>query len=125
MNIQITNSFEKKYKTVPDVVRKQIKLVIRKLANNPSDKSLKTKLIEECESNDKPKPNDKRYESFINSNYKMIWKCNKNNCILILDISNENTTSDTLNKLCEFDSEIKMRESKSREKEKNVIFKIK
>jgi hypothetical protein len=114
MNIQITNVFEQKYKKTSVLVRKQIKLVIKKLANNPLDKSLKTRLCDESESN------DKRYESFINSNYRMIWKCNKNNCIIILDICNENTTSDTLNKLYEFDSEIRIRESSSNEKEKKA-----
>jgi hypothetical protein len=117
LSIQVSNKFEKTYKVTSELVRKQIKLVIKKLAINPSDKSLKTKLSDISE------PKDKTYESFVNNSCKLIWTCDKNKCsILILDICTEKGTTDTLNKLYDLDKDIKARESRSKEtKSKDIV----
>ena len=100
LSITLSNNFEKKYKTLPEVIRAQVKKTIKKMAANCTCESLNTK------------KNGKLYESSINSKYKVIWECTDKKNACLLDIESSEKTSNTLDKLYEIDDEIKEREKK-------------
>jgi len=105
VNVELSEKFKKVYKASPEIIRKQTKLAIKKLANNPSDKTLKTK-IDKCS-------NEKVYESFINPNCNLRWKCTNHKNILLLDISSKTSLNDTLNALYEIDNEISVQKKQN------------
>jgi len=101
LNILMSCSFEKKYKSLPEVVRAQIKKTIKKMAINCVSTSLNTKKVD-----------SKVYESSVNTQYKIIWECPDKKNARLLDIVSCAKTSETLNRLFEIDDEIKEKEKK-------------
>jgi mRNA-degrading endonuclease RelE of RelBE toxin-antitoxin system len=100
IKVLLTDNFEKTYKHLSEITRKQIKLAIKKLSNSPSDKSLRVKKID-----------NQKYESFVSNNCKLIWNCDKGKGIIyLIDIYFDQGTNSTIKKLDELDREIKVRE---------------
>lgn len=96
MNINMDTKFEKSYKLLPEIIRRQIKKNIRLLANDPGNKVLNTKFYDS---------KTQIYESTITLNCKIIWKfkTNEQKDIILLNIESIDGCCKTLEKLSEID----------------------
>jgi hypothetical protein len=108
LNITMTSNFEKSYKVLPEIVRKQIKVAVRKLSNDPGCKPLNTKYYD---------PNNKLCESSVSNNCKLIWKfkSTKSKDIILVNILYNDGTNEVLDKLSNIDGIIRERHKKERE----------